>query len=181
VGRLALTRLAAGFGLATKHSAILIPPTLFALPVCEVVRAQTRPEPAQGRERWVAQASRLVGAVAIIGIVAVAVLGAFYGFHFHPKAGVDAGTRVVEYAGRLKSPVQAKMIQTAARWRLLPQSYLYGLADVGFTGLQPRVLAGQGVSARRVAVLSGRICDQDDARPSHLASAGAALSGALAY
>ena len=25
------------------------------------------------------------------------------------------------------------MIQTAARWHLLPQSYLFGLADVGFT------------------------------------------------
>ena len=124
VGRLGLIGLAAGLGLATKHSAILIPPILLALALCEVVQAQARPESAQGRDRWVPQASRLVGAVAIIGIIAVAVLWAFYGFHFHPKAGVDAGTRVVEYAGRLKSPVQAKMIQTAARWRLLPQSYL---------------------------------------------------------
>lgn len=133
VGRLVLTGLAAGLGLATKHSAILIPPILFALALCEVVRAQARPQSAPGRERWVPQATRLVSAVAIIGIIAVAVLWTFYGFHFHPKAEVDAGTRVVEYAGRLKSPVQAKMIQTAARWRLLPQSYLYGLADVGFT------------------------------------------------
>jgi hypothetical protein len=130
-GRLALTGLAAGLGLATKHSAILIPPILLVLALCEVVRGDAGSDNVRaGRSR---QAFRLLGAIVIIGIIAVAVLWAFYGFHFHPKAEVDAGTRVVEYAGRLKSPVQAKMIQTAVRWLLLPQSYLYGLADVGFT------------------------------------------------
>jgi Dolichyl-phosphate-mannose-protein mannosyltransferase len=130
-GRLALTGLAAGLGLATKHSAILIPPILLVLALCEVVRGDAGSDNVRaGRST---QAFRLLGAIVIIGIIAVAVLWAFYGFHFHPKAEVDAGTRVVEYAGRLKSPVQAKMIQTAVRWLLLPQSYLYGLADVGFT------------------------------------------------
>jgi hypothetical protein len=130
-GRLALTGLAAGLGLATKHSAILIPPTLFALALCEVVRGgDASADVRAGRSR---QALRLLGAIVVIGVIAVAVLWSCYGFHFHPKAGVDAGTRVVEYAGRLKNPMQAKMIQTAARWHLLPQSYLFGLADVGFT------------------------------------------------
>jgi hypothetical protein len=130
-GRLALTGLAAGLGLATKHSAILIPPILFVLALCEVLRGgDASADVRAGRSR---QVLRLLGAILVIGVIAVAILWSCYGFHFHPKAGVDAGTRVIEYAGRLKSPVQAKMIQTAARWRLLPQSYLFGLADVGFT------------------------------------------------
>ena len=128
--RLVLTGLAAGLGLATKHSAILIPPILFVLAVCEVAR---RDRGSEVREAGSKYGLRLLGALVVIGVISVAVLWSFYGFRLHPKAGVDAGTRVVEYAARLKNPVQARMIQTAARWRLLPQSYLYGLADVGFT------------------------------------------------
>jgi hypothetical protein len=130
-GRLVLTGLAAGLGLATKHSAILIPPILFVLALCEVLRSDAAS--ADVREGRSKRALRLLGAIAVVGIIAVAVLWSRYGFHFHPKAGVDAGTPVVEYAGRLKNPVQAKTIQTASRWHLLPQSYLFGLADVGFT------------------------------------------------
>lgn len=130
-GRLVLTGLAAGLALATKHSAILIPPILLLLAVPEMLRSDAASSDArEGRSKRVL---RLLGATAIVGIIAIAVLWSCYGFHFHPKAEVDAGTRVVEYAGRLKSSVQAKTIQTAARWHLLPQSYLFGLADVGFT------------------------------------------------
>jgi hypothetical protein len=45
---------------------------------------------------------------------------------------VSAETRVVEYAQGLHTPIQAKLIAQAARWHLLPESYLYGLADVGY-------------------------------------------------
>jgi 4-amino-4-deoxy-L-arabinose transferase-like glycosyltransferase len=129
-GRLVFTGLAARLGLVTKHSAILIPPILLVLALCEVLRREA--ESADVREGRSKRALRLLGAIAVVGIVAVAVLWSCYGFHFHPKAGVDAGIRMVEYTGRLKNPVQAKMIQTAAGWHLLPQSYLFGLADVGF-------------------------------------------------
>ncbi len=132
-GRLLLTGLAAGLGLATKHSAILIFPALFVLAACEVALGSNDAAPSQTSEPRTKQALRLLGALAVIGVIAVVVLWSFYGFHFHPKAGVDASARLAEYAGRLKNPVQAKMIVTAGRWHLLPQAYLYGLADVGFT------------------------------------------------
>jgi len=133
VGRLAVTGMAAGLGLATKHSAILIFPILFGLAVCELFQRYDDAEPMKGRESRTKQAARLAGAIAVIVVIAVVVLWSFYGFHFHPKAGVDASARVTEYAGRLKNPVQTKMIVSAAHWRLLPESYLYGLADVGLT------------------------------------------------
>ncbi len=132
-GRLVLTGLAAGLGLATKHSAILIFPILVALAGCELMRRRGEVGPAEARESRSKQVLRLLGAITVIAVLAVAILWAFYGFHLHPRAGMDAGARVAEYAGRLKVPVQAKMIQAAARWHLLPESYLYGLADVGFT------------------------------------------------
>ena len=126
VERMLLAGLAVGLALATKHSAILIPLILFALAGYEVIRGES------GKTRM-RQATRLVGAIVVVGVVAVAILWDFYGFHLDARPGVDAGERVVQNAGRLKSPLQRTMIQTAARWRLLPQSYLYGLSDVGFT------------------------------------------------
>ena len=132
VERLALTGLSAGLALSTKHSAILIFPILLVLAVCEIVRGHDG-EPADVHEGRGKQAARLIGAIAAIGVLAVAILWAFYGFHFNPRSGVDASARLTEYAGRLKNPVQTKMILAAAHWRLLPESYLYGLADVGIT------------------------------------------------
>ncbi len=130
--RLVLTGVAAGLALATKHSAILIVPILGALAVCELALSRRQSESAQVAIQS-KQVLRMTGALVVIGVLAVAILWSFYGFHFHPRPGVDASARLTEYAGRLKNPVQAKMILTAAELHLLPQSYLYGLADVGFT------------------------------------------------
>ena len=128
-GRLAITGLALGLGLATKHSAILIVPILFALAIVEIARGRNG---ALGiRETRSKQALRMLFALVVIGVVAVAILWAFYGFRFQPKAGLDAMERFTEYAGRLKSPVQKDMILAAGHWHLLPLAYLYGLADVG--------------------------------------------------
>lgn len=126
--RLVLTGIAAGFALATKHSAILVFPILAALAASEVLTAPRDNHASKAR-----QSVQFIVAIAVIGVLAVAMLWAFYGFHFHPRAGVDAAARLTEYAGRLKNPVQTKMILAAASWHLLPQSYLYGLADVGIT------------------------------------------------
>lgn len=129
-GRLAVTSVAAGLALATKHSAILVFPILFVLAICELVRGDHDAASPVGRAR---QSLRLVLALAAIGILAVAILWAFYGFHYQPKSGTDAAARFTEYVGRLRNPIQRKMILTAGRWRLLPLPYLYGLADVGIT------------------------------------------------
>ena len=143
IGRLALTGLAAGLALATKHSAILIPPILVLLALAEVIRrpsssgsASIRPAsdspdaiaPSRARHTL-----RLAAAIVVIGLIAGAVLWTSYGFHFHPRAGVEATTRILASASRLKHPFQAKMIVAFARGHLLPEPYLYGLTDVGFT------------------------------------------------
>lgn len=130
LGGLAWTALACGFSLATKHSAILVFPILFALAICEVIRGGRDAPTPVGRPK---QALRLLGALCAIGIVSVAILWAFYAFRFQPRTGVDTSARFTEYVGRLKNPAQKQMILTAGRWHLLPEPYLYGLADVGIT------------------------------------------------
>jgi hypothetical protein len=129
--RLALVGLAAGLSLAAKHSGILVFPILVALAICELWREPRRAAPS-GTSRPV-NMTRLAGALVAIALMAVLILWASYGFHFHPRLGVDAEARVDDYAARLNSSFQRKLITEVTHWRLLPESYLYGLADVGVT------------------------------------------------
>jgi Dolichyl-phosphate-mannose-protein mannosyltransferase len=129
--RLALVGLVAGLSLAAKHSGILVFPILIALAICDLWR-EPRPIAPSGASRSV-NMTRLAGAVVAITLAAVLILWASYGFHFHPRPGVDAEGRVADYSARLNSPWQRNLITEFAHWHLLPESYLYGLADVGIT------------------------------------------------
>jgi tetratricopeptide (TPR) repeat protein len=126
--RLILVGVAAGLALATKHSAILVFPILVVLAAAELW-VRRRNSPAETSSLGVA---KLAGTLILSAVIAVAVLWTAYGFHLHPQRGVSAEARVVEYAEGLHSPMQKKLIAEAARWHLLPESYLYGLADVGY-------------------------------------------------
>lgn len=127
--RLIFVGLMAGLALASKHSAILIFPILLVLVAAELwLRRST---PASDRSS-LPGATKLISALVLSGLIAVTVLWAVYGFRLHPQRGVSAEERVIGYAQGLHSPVQKVLIAQAARWHLLPESYLYGLADVGY-------------------------------------------------
>ena len=120
--RLLLAGVAAGLLFATKHSGILLVPMLALLILWEVAFAQ---KGSRGRV-----AARLIGALAAIGAVAVIVLWAFYGFRYSAQpAGMKWSTTLAEYVRPLGHFSQA-VVLAAGRFRLLPESYLVGLADV---------------------------------------------------
>ncbi|MCU1222025.1 MAG: repeat-containing protein [Edaphobacter sp.] len=123
VGGLVVAGLAAGLALATKHSAVLLLPMLVLLAGCEV--AFRFNGEARGR-----RALRLMGALAGIALIAVVVLWAFYGFRYNARPdGLRLDPSLVDYVRPLK-PMEAKGILCLARLHILPESYLYGLADV---------------------------------------------------
>ncbi len=131
--KLALTGLAAGLALATKHSGILVFPVLLVLTLAEIVRGPEIDPSAKAADGRGKQALRLAASLVVVGVIAGVVLWTSYRFHFHPRPGVEAQSRLKGYAALLKHPTQAKMIVAFARWHLLPEPYLYGLADVGVT------------------------------------------------
>ncbi len=128
--RLLILGLAAGLALASKHSAILVFPILIVVAVAELwLRRRYTPAQVASSPGGI----RIFRALLAAAVIAIGILWASYGFRLHPQRGIDAGPQVIAYAGRLDHPLQRVLIVEAARWHLLPEPYLYGLADVGFT------------------------------------------------
>ncbi len=124
--RLLVAGLAAGIALAAKHSAVLLAPMLFCLLAGELAGRYLA-----GRRAGLSQdAARFLGAFAVVVVVGVAVLWGFYGFRYAARpAGLTLAPSLAEYVGPLAG-AEAHGILFAARFRLLPESWLYGLADV---------------------------------------------------
>ncbi|HEY2971824.1 MAG TPA: glycosyltransferase family 39 protein [Pyrinomonadaceae bacterium] len=142
VARLLIVGVAAGLALAAKHTGLLVFPILTLLALCEVVRHRGKVRAADHRgDRGAEQSDgavaktanpvvRLAVALVVTGVIAVGVLWAFYGFRYDARpAELKLNPSLAVYVENLK-PREAKAILTVAHWRLLPESYLYGLADV---------------------------------------------------
>ena len=120
--RLIMTGAAVGLVLAVKHTGLLVLPILFLLAVCELVLNKS------GRH-----AARLLGSLALIALIGWVVLWSFYRFRYDARPnGLQMNPPLAEYVKGLQ-PYEAWPIATAARFHLLPESYLYGLADVKLT------------------------------------------------
>jgi hypothetical protein len=130
--RLLVVGLAAGLALAAKHSTILLAPMLVLLLAGELAaRALSGRRPRDPQQTTLARtALHFAAALAIITVTAVLVLWAFYGFRYNARpAGLTLSPSLTDYVGPLAG-IEARGILFAARFHLLPESYLYGLADV---------------------------------------------------
>jgi hypothetical protein len=151
--RLIVVGLAAGLALAAKHSTILLAPVLVLLLAGELAAPWLAqrwsrhksgcpiacPEPAEGSGTsdmgfhtapFPRRALNLLTALVVITVTAVLVLWAFYGFRYNARpAGLTLSPSLTDYVGPLAG-IEARGILFAARFHLLPESYLYGLADV---------------------------------------------------
>ena len=122
VWRLAVTGVAVGLLLATKHSGILIWPMLVFLIAYEALAA------AKGAR--LRTALRLAGALAEIVVIGAVVLWAFYGFRYAARpAGLALTTPLADYVKPL-SHFDQGAVMAFAHLHLLPESYLMGLVDV---------------------------------------------------
>jgi 4-amino-4-deoxy-L-arabinose transferase-like glycosyltransferase len=124
-GRVAVLGLAAGIFFITKHSAVLLPPMLILLAITELLRRRQA-----GDENRLHQALRLTGAFLVAGVIAVAIMWAGYGFRYSARpAGMQINPPLESTLGNL-SPTEGKAVKILAHAKLLPESWLFGLADV---------------------------------------------------
>jgi hypothetical protein len=130
--RLAAVGLAAGLALAAKHSTVLLAPMLVLLILGELAARAFQPRnPRNPNQLSLPRtALHLIGALAALTLIAVFILWAFYGFRYNARpAGLALAPSLTAYVGPLAG-IQARGILFAASFHLLPESYLYGLADV---------------------------------------------------
>ena len=124
-GRVAVLGLAAGIFFITKHSAVLLPAMLILLAITELLRRRQ-----VGDESRLRQALRLAGVLVIAAVIVVGIMWTGYGFRYSARpAGQQINPPLESTLGNL-SPVEGKAVTVMARWKLLPESWLYGLADV---------------------------------------------------
>jgi Dolichyl-phosphate-mannose-protein mannosyltransferase len=114
---------ATGLALASKHSAVLLLPIGLTLALYELLW----PGPMQSRASIARQYAVALAGAASVGI---AILWASYGFRFsaHPN-GVSMTPTLAEYIRPLHG-IEPKIYLLLARLRILPESYIYGLADI---------------------------------------------------
>jgi hypothetical protein len=130
--RLIVTGLATGLALAAKHTGVLLFPMLFLLAISEVVRSGWAPETPGGvRVSTAKRAQQLAIALFAISAIAITILWGAYGFRYQARAeGRQMNPPFNEFVQGLSRPCEVRLLQTVARFHLLPESYIYGLADV---------------------------------------------------
>jgi len=130
--RLIVVGVAAGLALAAKHSTVLLAPMLVLLLAGELAaRALAARRPRDPQQTTLARtALHYLSALAVITFIGVVVLWTFYGFRYAARpAPLTLSPSLTDYVGPLAG-IQARGLLFAARFHLLPESYLYGLADV---------------------------------------------------
>ena len=124
--RLIVAGTSVGLVLAVKHTGLLVLPMLFLLAFCEIVFTPKR-------EQFGRHALKLLGSLALITVMGFVVLWSCYGFRYAARPnGLQLNPPLVDYVQGLK-PAEAWPISVMSRLHILPESYLYGLADVKLT------------------------------------------------
>jgi hypothetical protein len=125
--------LAVGLALCTKHSTVLLLPLFLLLVIGELLGQWLAHRTFPKRELLT-----ILTGLAAISAVALFVLWGIYSFRFpmHP-IGMVNGLKMPPLSAKLAtvSPLLARAITFFANHHLLPESYLYGLADVQQVGL----------------------------------------------
>ncbi len=128
---LVVVGLATGLALTAKHTGILVFPMLILLAFCELLRSPTQVEASTEQRPFEVRAGKRVLALVFISVIAIGALWASYGFRYQARpAGLQLNPPFAEYVQRLSRPREIHLLRTLARFHLLPESYIYGLADV---------------------------------------------------
>ena len=131
-----------GLALASKHSAILLLPTLALLVAAEITfRVKAAVQSGSTQQQVLRKEIRIwVGRLIVIYGLAVLVLWGFYGFRYQARPdGMPLWQSLASYTALLKGHLAPWLVNTAARYKLLPESYLFGLTDVLLVTAGPRL------------------------------------------
>jgi tetratricopeptide (TPR) repeat protein len=129
VWRIIVCGITAGLALAAKHSGLFLIPVLLVLALIDIFAA-----PSVNKARlngWRKDALHTAISLAVPGVIAYAILWAFYGFRYQARPGALVMVPTLgEYAISTHSAFVEVAIPRLAAWHLLPEAYLFGLVDI---------------------------------------------------
>jgi hypothetical protein len=129
VWRIIVCGIAAGLALAAKHSGLFLLPVLLVLALIDVLA--TSSVNMSGRNGWRKDALHTAISLAVAGVIAYAILWAFYGFRYQTRPGALVMVPTLgEYALSTHSALVDAVIPRLAAWHLFPEAYLFGLVDI---------------------------------------------------
>jgi tetratricopeptide (TPR) repeat protein len=129
VWRIIVCGIAAGLALAAKHSGLFLLPVLLVLAFIDLFAASSVDK--AGRSEWHKDALQTALSLAVAGVVAYAILWAFYGFRYQARPGELVMVPTLgEFAASTHSAMIGAVIPRLAAWHLLPEAYLFGLVDI---------------------------------------------------
>ena len=135
--RLVTCGLAAGLALAAKHSGILLPPVLVLLAISDASQRwrDSVPSISARHSKWGAAIARQLSALAIIFVIAVSTLWGFYAFRYaaRPPGHEMSESLPAFIQGEVQNRRAHSIMLTKVIPHLrhvLPESYLYGMADI---------------------------------------------------
>jgi tetratricopeptide (TPR) repeat protein len=136
IRRIILVGVFGGLTLASKHTGILIVPMLALLALCELLWCKHKvPDDTRNAISYRKKAIQLLGASVLIAIISLGVLWASYGFRYSARpGGLELNPPFTQYMQSMPSPMQARVLAVAASTHILPESFIYGLADILSTG-----------------------------------------------
>jgi 4-amino-4-deoxy-L-arabinose transferase-like glycosyltransferase len=142
VGRIIVYGIAAGLALGAKHSGLFLAPVLLVLALIDVLATSSVNK--ASRSEWRKDALQTVLSLAIAGVIAYAILWAFYGFRYQARPGNMVMVPTLgESALSTHSSLVDAVIPRLAAWHLLPEAYLFGLVDIaGSAKRDPMFLLG---------------------------------------
>jgi hypothetical protein len=140
--RLAGAGLAAGLCLGAKHSGILLFPMLLLLAIVELLPLRD-PATRKFAPDLAKKGLRHAASLAAIAAISVAVLWSFYGFRYSARPGGLSVTPALPEFARQMGHNSSALVLGAARWHLLPEAYLYGVADISSAGTIPTIIFGK--------------------------------------
>ena len=116
---LVMSAVAAGLTVVAKYTGILLGPMLLLLVVGEGVLARS----------WVVFGRRFA-AVVLIGVCAWGMIWAFYGFRYKAApGGLELSPSLGPYLASMPDPRDGVRLAVVAKYRLLPEGYIWGLAN----------------------------------------------------
>ncbi|AXC12600.1 hypothetical protein ACPOL_3309 [Acidisarcina polymorpha] len=131
VPRMLLLAIAVGLGLTAKFTGVLIVPILVLIAAAETWRSRT---PRSSNPKT-ASASQMLVCLCTATAFGLFCIWAIYGFRYQARpAPLELNPSAASYLQGLSSPISRNAMSFGARHHLLPEAYLYGLADTKISG-----------------------------------------------